>query len=69
MTSIAEAAAPAATPVSSEKRDTILFFVIVAALLGAIVAAGLVFGLGGIGAIAIAEAGAMLIICLLLTAG
>ena len=73
MTSIAQAAtqaaAPAAVPVSTEKRDTAAFFAIVAALLGVFVAAGVLFGLSGIGMVAIAGAGAMLVICLLLTAG
>ncbi len=59
----------ATVEINTEKRDTIVFFAIVALLLAAIVAAGLTFGLGGIGMIAIAGAGAMLVICLLLTAG
>jgi type IV secretory pathway VirB6-like protein len=55
--------------VNTEKRDTQAFFAIVAALLVIIVIAGLTFGLAAIGAIGIAEAASLLVICVLLTAG
>jgi hypothetical protein len=54
---------------SSESRDTIAFFAIVALALVVTVVAGVLFGLGGIGAVAIAEAALMLVICLILTRG
>jgi hypothetical protein len=55
--------------VNTEKRDTLIFFAFAAALVGAIVVAGLTVGLGGVGMIGIAGAAAMIVICLLLTAG
>ena len=61
--------ATTAVEANTEKRDTLVFFAVVAALLAIIVVSGLTFGLGGIGAVAIAEAASMLVICVLLTAG
>jgi hypothetical protein len=58
-----------AAEVSSEKRDTVAFFAIVAALLAIMVVTGLTVGLSGIGVIAVCEAASMLVICILLTAG
>ena len=58
-----------APTVNTEKRDTLVFFGVVAALVGAIVITGATVGLGGVGMIGIAETAAMLVICLLLTAG
>jgi hypothetical protein len=55
--------------VSEEKRALIGFVTIVVLLLGAMVAAGLTVGFGGVGAVAIAEAATMLVVCVFLTAG
>jgi hypothetical protein len=54
---------------NTESRDTLVFFAIVVLALVITVVAGVLFGLGGIGAVAIAEAALMLVICLVLTRG
>ncbi len=54
---------------NTESRDTLVFFAIVVLALVVTVIAGVAFGLGGIGAVAIAEAALMLVICLILTRG
>jgi hypothetical protein len=54
---------------NSERRDTLAFFAIVVLALVVTVVAGVLFGLGGIGGVAIAEAALMLVICLVLTRG
>ena len=59
----------AATEINTEKRDMMVFFGVVLALVATIVVTGVTVGLGGIGMIAIAEAGAMIGLCILLTAG
>jgi hypothetical protein len=59
----------AETETNAEKRDMLVFFACVFALVATIVVTGLTVGLSGIGMIAIAEAGAMIGLCILLTAG
>ncbi len=72
MTSNATIAADALNVVEAQKSEAATlraFFVIVALVLVVTVAAGFLFGLGGIGAVAIAEAGLMLVLCVVLTRG
>jgi hypothetical protein len=54
---------------NTEKRDTVIFFVLVFALVATVVVTGLTVGLAGVGMIAMLATAAMLLICLLLTAG
>ncbi len=68
-TTVADVADNVAVETNSQGRAEAVFFVIVAAVLATMVVAGALFGLGGVGAVAIAEAGAMLVVCLLLTRG
>lgn len=63
------APAVAAVPANTERRDAILFFIGFFALLGAMLLTAATVGLAGVGMIAIVEAAAMIVICLLLTAG
>ncbi|MCW2285278.1 fatty acid desaturase [Rhodoblastus acidophilus] len=67
----AEAVAPvvAAVPANTERRDAVLFFIGFFALLGATLLTAATVGLAGVGMIAIVAAAAMIVICLLLTAG
>lgn len=65
----ADQLASVSVEVSSERRDTLVFFAIVAALVATIVVTGLTFGLAGVGMIALAEAAAMLALCVALTVG
>lgn len=59
----------ASPPVNTERRDAVLFFMGFFALLGAILLTASTVGLAGVGMIGILGTGAMLIVCLLLTAG
>ncbi len=68
-TSVADIEDNVAVETNSEGRGEAVFFAIVAVVLGAMVAAGALFGLGGVGAVAIAEAAVMLVVCLALTRG
>ena len=54
---------------NTEKRDTVIFFVLVLALVATVVVTGLTAGLAGVGVIAMLATAAMLLVCLLLTAG
>ena len=54
---------------NSEATALKAFFAIVALVLVVAVVLGLTFGLAGIGALAIFAAGAMLVLCVVLTAG
>jgi len=63
------APAVAVEPVNTERRDAIFFFIGFFALLGTILLTAATVGLAGVGMIAIVETAAMLVICLLLTAG
>jgi len=65
----APAAKPAAEPANTERRDAVLFFIGFFALLGVVLLTAATVGLAGVGMIAIFETAAMLVICLLLTAG
>lgn len=55
--------------VNTEKRDTLIFFAFAFALVATIVVTGLTAGMAGVGMIAILETVAMLVVCILLTAG
>jgi hypothetical protein len=59
----------AAAPRNTERRDAVLFFIGFFALVGGILLTAATVGLAGVGMIAILETAAMLVICLLLTAG
>jgi hypothetical protein len=61
--------AVASEPVNTERRDAILFFIGFFALVGGMLLTAATVGLAGVGMIAIIQAAAMLVICLLLTAG
>ena len=54
---------------NSEAKAIKVFIAIVLAVVAVAAVLGLTFGLAGIGALAIAAAGAMLVICVVLTAG
>lgn len=68
-TNVADIADNVAVETNSEGRAEAVFFAIVAVVLGTMVAAGVLFGLGGVGAVAIVEAVAMLVTCIVLTRG
>ncbi len=72
MTSNATIAADAQHVVNAEKSEAAavrVFFAIVAVILAVTAAAGFLFGLAGIGAVAIVETALMLVLCLVLTRG
>ncbi|MGO9431131.1 hypothetical protein [Rhodoblastus sp.] len=72
MTSNATAAADALNFVEAQKSEAATlraFIAIVALVLVVNVVAGFLFGLGGIGAVAITEAALMLVLCVVLTRG
>jgi hypothetical protein len=54
---------------NTEKRDTLIFAAFAVALVATIALTGFTVGLAGVGMIAILETAAMLVVCILLTAG